>query len=236
MPTPRHLELPAIAHALREVQARFDFLSEGFVERRDPFTDEVLENILAGYALIEDYVAREIDLFDLANVDLMLEINATVLCGTDPTERRRYAEHLAATEKQFFDNEGGGIRDILEWYAAHSSESPWKQAAGVYVRILSKPQLFIEGNNRSGALIVSYLLLRAGLPPFVLTLANASGYFNPSSVIRNSAKHGVKALFELPKIKKKFAAFLEEQAVPARKFLAVEVDRRIPALQTLNPL
>ena len=35
---------------------------------------------------------------------------------------------------------------------------------------------------------------RAGLPPFVLTLDNAEGYFNPSSVIRNSAKHGVKAL------------------------------------------
>lgn len=236
MPILRHLDLPAIERALREVQARFDLLSEEFVERRDPFTDEVLENILAGYALIDDYVAREIDLFDLAHVDLMLEINATVLCGTDPAERRRYAEHLAATEKHFFDNEGGGIRDILEWYAEHRHESPWKQAAGVYVRILSKPQLFIEGNNRSGALIVSYLLLRAGLPPFVLTLANATGYFNPSSVIRNSAKHGVKALFELPKIKKKFAAFLEEQAVPARKFLAAEAERRIPALHSSNPL
>jgi len=74
------------------------------------------------------------------------------------------------------------------------------------------------------------------LPPFVLTLANATGYFNPSSVIRNSAKHGVKALFELPKIKKKFAAFLEEQAVPARKFLAAEAERRIPALHSSNPL
>lgn len=44
------------------------------------------------------------------------------------------------------------------------------------------------------------------------------GYFNPSSVIRNSAKHGVKALYELPKIKKKYAAFLEEQASDSMKF------------------
>ncbi|RZK04475.1 MAG: hypothetical protein EOO84_22045, partial [Pantoea sp.] len=44
------------------------------------------------------------------------------------------------------------------------------------------------------------------------------GYFNPSSVIRNSAKHGVKALYELPKIKKKYAAFLEAKAPAATVF------------------
>lgn len=236
MTVPRHLDLPAIERALREVQAHFDSMSRDFVETRDPFSDEVLANVLAGYALIDDYVARDVDLFELRNIDLMLEINATVLCGVDPAERRKFAEHLAATERHFFENEGGGIRDILEWYAEHRHESPWKRAAGIYVRILSKPQLFIEGNNRSGALIVSYLLLRAGLPPFVLTLANAAGYFNPSSVIRNSAKHGVRALFELPKIKKKFAAFLEEQAVPAQKFLAADTEVRIPPLATLSPL
>jgi hypothetical protein len=236
MSTPRHLDLPAIERSLREVQTHFDLLSRDFVEQRDPFNDEVLDNVLAGYALIDDYVARDIDLFDLQNLDLMLEINATVLCGTDPAQRRKFGEHLAATEKHFFDNDGGGIRDVFDWYAEHHKESAWKRAAGVYVRILSKPQLFIEGNNRSGSLIVSYLLLRAGLPPFVLTLANAAGYFNPSSVIRNSAKHGVKSLFELPKIKKKYAAFLEEQAVPAQKFLASDPAPRIPALHALNPL
>jgi hypothetical protein len=89
--------------------------------------------------------------------------------------------------------------------------------------------LFIEGNNRSGSLIVSYLLMRAGLPPFVLTLENAGGYFNPSSVIRNSAKHGVKALYELPKIKKKYAAFLEGQAPESMNFLLK--DKTSPVLQ-----
>jgi len=132
--------------------------------------------------------------------------------------RREYAQHLAATEEHFFNNVEGGIKDLYNWYGAYRSESVWKRAAGVYVRILSKPQLFIEGNNRSGSLIVSYLLMRAGLPPFVLALDNAEGYFNPSSVIRNSAKHGVKALYELPKIKKKYAAFLEEQAPDSMRF------------------
>ncbi|MBB4863185.1 hypothetical protein HNP46_002032 [Pseudomonas nitritireducens] len=223
MPATRRLDLPAIERALREVQSRFGELSQCFTEPRDPFTDEVLHNVLEGYALIDDYVARGVDLFNLQQVNLMLEINATVLCGRDPARRLEFAPHLAATEAHFFNNVEGGIKDLYNWYCAYHSESVWKRAAGVYVRILSKPQLFIEGNHRSGSLIVSYLLLRAGLPPFVLTLDNAKGYYNPSSVIRNSAKHGVKALFELPKIKKKYAAFLEEQAPdPQRFFLSEE--------------
>ena len=71
--------------------------------------------------------------------------------------------------------------------------------------------------------------MRAGHPPFVLTLDNAKGYFNPSSVIRNSAKHGVKSLYELPKIKKKYAAFLEDHSPDPQKFFVYE--RKLPAYQ-----
>ena len=226
MSAKRRLDLPAIERALRKVQGRFAELSRHFTEPRDPLTDEVLRNVVDGYAQIDDYVARGVDLFDLQQLNLMLEINATVLCGRDPARRLEYAQHLAATEEHFFNNVEGGIKDLYNWYCAYRSESVWKRAAGVYVRILSKPQLFIEGNNRTGSLIVSYLLMRAGLPPFVLTLDNAEGYFNPSSVIRNSAKHGVKALYELPKIKKKYAAFLEEQAPDQREFFVS--DKPVP--------
>ncbi|MGO4004019.1 hypothetical protein ABVN23_23405 [Pseudomonas fluorescens] len=229
MPTQRRLDLIAVERALREVQARFDELSLHFTEQRDPMTDEVLENVIAGYALVDEYVARGVDLFDLQHLDLMLEINATVLCGNDPARRLEFAQHLTATEEHFFNNVEGGIKDLHAWYCKHHSESVWKRAAGVYVRILSKPQLFIEGNNRSGSLIVSYLLMRDGLPPFVLSLENAMGYFNPSSVIRNSAKHGVKALYELPKIKKKYAAFLEDQAPDPKTFFLK--DKPLPISQ-----
>lgn len=233
MPAPRHLNLSAIRSSLTEVQRHFSRLNDCLLEPRDPFSEEVLENVLAAYALIDDYVTRGIDLFDLQHVDLMLEINATVLCGSDPANRLEFAGHLAATEKHFFNNEEGGIKDLFDWYGKHRDESPWKRAAGVYVRILSKPQLFIEGNHRSGSVIASYLLLREGLSPFVLTVDNAEGFFNPSSVIRNSAKYGVRALFELPNIKKKYAAFLEEQSRRSRGMFLVE--KRHSALVEVPP-
>jgi hypothetical protein len=221
--------LPAIRCALTEVQTHFAQLNECFVEPRDPFSDVVLENVLEAYALIDGYVTRGIDLFDLQRVDLMLEINATVLCGSDPAARVEFAEHLVATERHFFNNEQGGIKDLLDWYGKHQDESAWKRAAGVYVRILSQPQLFIEGNHRSGSIIASYLLIREGLSPFVLTVDNAEAFFNPSSVIRNSAKYGVKALFELPKIKKKYAAFLEEESRRSHGIYLVDNRRNVIA-------
>ena len=82
------------------------------------------------------------------------------------------------------------------------------------MRILSKPQLFIEGNHRTGALVMSYLLVRDGEPPFVLTVDNAEAFFDPSTVIRDIRKRSPAAIFRLPGIKKRFAKFLLAQADP----------------------
>lgn len=208
---PCRLNLPVIERSLREVQRHFAVLSERFCEPRDPLVDHVRDNLLAGYALIDDYVARGVDLFSLNNVGLLLELNATVLCGNDPAKRAEYVAHIAATEARFFSNDEGCVKDLLEWYGVHCDESIWKRAAGVYIRILSKPQLFIEGNHRSGSLIVSYLLMREGFPPFVLSVDNAEGYFNPSTLIRNLSKRGIDVLFKVPGIRKRYACFLEQQ-------------------------
>ena len=58
---------------------------------------------------------------------------------------------------------------------------------------LSRPQLFIEGNHRTGALAMSYVRLRDGHPPFVLTPENAAAYFEISAPIRDIPKHGAGA-------------------------------------------
>jgi hypothetical protein len=51
--------------------------------------------------------------------------------------------------------------------------------------VLSYPQLYQEGNHRTGAPIASGILLQSGCPPFVLTRKNAIAYFNPSSGMRH---------------------------------------------------
>jgi hypothetical protein len=94
----------------------------------------------------------------------------------------------------------------------HDDQSVWSRAAGAYTRILSKPQLTIEGNHRAGALVMSYILVRDGEPPFVLSVENAGAYFDPSTVIRNTAKNSAARLFRLPGNRKRLAALLREHA------------------------
>jgi hypothetical protein len=208
----RILDLDAIRNSLQEVQAHFELLNNQLDEPRDPLNDVVCSNMLQGYALIDRLVVDGVDLFDLQQIDWIIEINTTVLCGVDPEKRKEFSQHIAMTGSRFFDNDGGGMRGLLEWYNLHRNKSAWKRAAGVFVYILSKPQLFIEGNHRSASLIVSFLLMREGLPPFVLSTDNVVAFFNPASVIRRMPKNGLAALFQLPKIKKKYAAFLEAQS------------------------
>jgi hypothetical protein len=45
---------------------------------------------------------------------------------------------------------------------------------------------------------------------FVLTVENAKGYFDPSTLIRRTRKQGMARLFRLPGIKRHFADFLRE--------------------------
>ena len=115
---------------------------------------------------------------------------------------------------KFYGEHGAGFGAISEWYRAHRGEPPWQRAAGVYVRGLSEPQLFIEGNHRTGALIMSHILARSGRPPFVLSVDNAVEYFDPSSVIKVTRKSTFTLLFQLPKIKRRFAKFLEAKSDP----------------------
>lgn len=205
------LDLSAVEASLLEVQAQFASLNSRIVERRDPFVDTVRQNMLAGYALVDQFAASGIDLFALKNVDRLLDINTTILCGTDPAERLESAAHITATQERFNSDGEGSAKHLLEWYSQHRHEDSYLRAAGVYIHILSKPQLFIEGNHRSGSLIMSYILMREGRPPFVLRTDNAEAYFNPSTVIRNLSKHGLKALLKMPLIRRRYADFLRSQ-------------------------
>ena len=206
------LNIAAIAASLRRVQGEFASINQHLRGQRDWMDDMVVENLLAGYGYVDVLVEWGIDVFAMGNHKYLLELNNIVLCGPDRELRSQYVKHIAATQNRFYEKPGGGIEDLVAWYGAHSGWTVWRLAAGLYVRMLSKPELFIEGNHRTGVLLASYLLLRAGKPPFVLSVENAAAYFDPSSLIQNINKNGLIGIFRLPVISKRFARFLEEQA------------------------
>jgi len=135
-----------------------------------------------------------------------------VLCGNDEAKRRDFAHHIEETRERFYDQPGGGIGVLVEWLQHHKNANPWRRAAGAYIHILSQPQLFIEGNHRTGSLIMSYLLARDGEPPFVLSVENAKAYFDPSTLVKESKRHGLDLLTKLPKLSRRLAKLLKENA------------------------
>jgi len=175
-------------------------------------SDDVVRRVVAAYAFVDQVIAGGVDLFAMGSHKHILELNRIVLLGASPGRREEYAHHVEATERRFYEERDGGIQDLVEWYERHRGESVWRRAAGVYLRTLTKPQLFIEGNHRTGALLVSYVLARDGEPPFVLTVDNAGAYFDPSTVIRSTAKRGLATLFRLPVLRHRFAEFLRAHA------------------------
>jgi hypothetical protein len=224
----KYLNLDQIEHSLYEVQRNFTSLNAKLDMAREPMTETLVQNMLSAFRYLDDLVDHPGDLFSTMELGHLLELNHRVLCGEDPQVRAEFRSHMQATEEKFHRYIGW----LKHWYRKHLPDPVYKRAAGVYVGILVQPQLFIEGNHRTGSLIASLELLRAGEPPFVLNLDNAIAYFNPSTVIKFSDRRTYAAsLFKIPGIKKKFGKFLQahacrdyllEQAAPINDYTQAE--------------
>lgn len=205
------LALGRIKASLCAVQQGFDAVNERLLMRREPLTDQIIHNLMEGYAYVDRLLQDKVEVFCEKGLDHILELNHIVLCGQDDRIRLEFGHHLLETRRRFAD----GIGEIAAWYDRKRSKSPTRRAAGVYVLLVSQPQLFLEGNHRTGTLIASYILAQEGLPPFVLTLENAEAYFNPSTLIKY--RHKEKFLdrqYYLKKYRRAFREFLEKTLDP----------------------
>ena len=209
MPDQR-LDLAAIESSLREVQQRF-----AVDQAHDPLSEEVIQRLLAGYAYLNRLQAEDVDLLARGNSARLLDINCLVLFGRPNARRPDRHDGFAATEQRFYDDSHlGGVRALMNYLADCMDRSLWRRAAGVYLHILSEPQLFLEGNHRSATLIMSHVLLRGGQPPFVLTPANAADYFDCSGLAKSLRKRAFRALVDWPRLQRRLARLLEASSDP----------------------
>jgi hypothetical protein len=203
------LHLGRIDNELCDVQRHFPVINATLDCRRDDFSNAVRQNMLAAYEFLDALVADNLDLFSNEGINALLQLNHLVLLGQG-YDRREFDLHIAATRRQFFVNFPQYVKPIRRWYRKHETENPYKVAAQVYVGVLSQPQLYQEGNHRTGSLIASGILLQNGCPPFVLTRQNAVAYFNPSSEIKFTDKRTVRGKLRLPKYQRAFREFLQK--------------------------
>ncbi len=186
-----------------------DLIDEKIGEKDTKFKGEVRDKVFMGYKYLDNILAQEIPPFEANSYNLMLELNNIVHYGdSDLKLRHEYQSSIKATSEKFVRY----YDPICNWYEKHKKDSsPTKLAAEVYVAILGQPQLFIEGNHRTGNLIANWILMHNGHAPFVLNSNNAIAYFKPSSEIKYfTDKTSWRSMFKLPKYRKSFKKFLEE--------------------------
>jgi hypothetical protein len=168
------LDLPAIetallARAARE--ARYATLTDD-----EALDADAARRMAEGYALVDALLAEGRDPLALGGSRWLLELNHLVLCGRSPARRVEHAAHVAATEARFYGDREAGADAFYDWLARRRGDDAAAFAARVYARIVSSPQLFIEGNQRTAALCASHVLAAAGRPPLVVDLALAPAF------------------------------------------------------------
>ena len=205
------LNLEAVNQSLQSVEATWqsidDELDRRQIGRRDtPFTAMVRERMMTAYSHLDYLVEQKIAPFSADGLIEMFVLNNRIHYGTDAHLQHEYRKAIDASYEKFEEQ----VKPLNAWYHRHEEDHPLKLAAEIYVGILGFPQLFIEGNHRTGALIGSWINLSFGYPPFVLSTKNAIAYFEPSSEIKRfTHKSNWRGRARLPKYKKVFREFWE---------------------------
>ena len=165
-------------------------------------------------------LAERRDIFRYGDTHPILELNHRVLCGVTPERRNEYRDHIAETEAWFYDRPGAGIGALIDWYQRNRTSQANALAAGVLVQTVSLPQLFIEGNRRTGTLLASYVLARGGLPPLVVNETSWPRYAELVDRCATIDRGGLVGAVAISRITHQVATFIAEVSDP--RFLGYE--------------
>ena len=210
--------IPVIEKSIKGFQKEFSHINDRLAIRRETLTDLMVEQIMEAYSFLNTLLIKEMDLFTPAGLHALLEMNHIVLCGADRKTRDQYYEHLMDTRKSFLSK----IKPIKKWVLKKKESSdPYHLATGFYSRMLSRPQLFLEGNHRTGNILLNYLLLSKNAPPYIISKDHAHLYLDLSGDIKFTDKdNGLDSAMRMPGHRKRFRKFLTEYA--DRTFITVQ--------------
>ncbi|MFA6385041.1 MAG: triose-phosphate isomerase, partial [Candidatus Omnitrophota bacterium] len=157
----RAFDIPIVANSL--------LLFETARARTGLLAESKIEHMARAYEYLNEMLAGQRDIQDSD----ILELAFTCTSGPNP---RPWREH-----RLYFENERARFnslkRPVIEWYRRHKYLSPYRQAAGVFVRIVSHPQLFgVDGNRGTGILLMNFILVKNGKFPWISTPENAKAF------------------------------------------------------------
>ncbi|AKJ64412.1 hypothetical protein L21SP4_01163 [Kiritimatiella glycovorans] len=208
--TYKNFSIGRIEQSLRGVQKEFDSINRRLSLHREDLTDEIVDHILEAYRFLNGLMGKGVDLFSLAGLHSLLELNHIVLCGTDMRTRMEYHESVLMARRKYTAR----IGRIRDWVIRNRERGdPYRTASIFYASALSQPQLFVEGNHRTGNIVLNYLLVSRNEPPYVMEPETAVGYLEISGRIKFSDRTILPGKVALNSVHgRHFARFLRESA------------------------
>ena len=207
------INIGAVEKSLSDVETYWQDIQNDLekykIGRKDTFDTQLKNNMLDCYSYFDDLLKQGIEPFSEQSIEHMIELNNIVHYGLNNNKlRMEYSSALQATRDKFYSQ----IGPIRKWHEKHQNDDgTLKIAAEIYVAIVGKPQVFIEGNHRTGSLIANWMNLYHGYSPFVLSPENAIAYFAPSAEIKFFAdKTTWRGRRKLPKYRKSFKKLWEK--------------------------
>ena len=206
---PARLDLTKIGRVLLDTQLAIHADLPGGAAQDAP---TVARNMLTGYAYLDDLSSREQALLDFGHSTRLLELNTRVLCGTDSVCRAEFQSHLVATERHFYSHTRGNIGEMMDWMASHRQLPVWDRAAGLFIRVLRRPQLFIEGNHRTGVLMAGAIMMEDGLPPFVLRATCTDEFQALTDAVTSPRRNSWRTWLGFRSERRELAAFFQRES------------------------
>ena len=160
---------------LRETKVVLEGITVGGKSLREHFE---ATNHRDAIVYVEDIVAKAEALSEWQ----IRNIHSLVLKGIDAEEAGRYRRENvviagASTTPPDFMHLPAEMAALIDWYEAAGDRHPVERAAELHTRFV-KIHPFIDGNGRTGRLLLNFELMKAGYPPAIIRKEDRLAYYD----------------------------------------------------------
>ncbi|MBV8047317.1 MAG: Fic family protein [Paludibacterium sp.] len=160
---------------LRETKVVLEGITVGGKSLREHFE---ATNHRDAILYVEEIVSRQEPLSEWQ----IKNIHALVLKGIDDLQAGKYRQENvaiagASTTPPDFLHLNDAMRALIDWYQVSGDLHPVARAAALHTRFV-KIHPFIDGNGRTGRLLLNFDLMKAGYPPAVIRKEDRLAYYD----------------------------------------------------------
>lgn len=140
-------------------------------------------------------------------------LHSLVLKSIDPEQAGRYRQENvviagASTTPPDFMHVAAEMAGLIDWYGHSADLHPVARAAQLHTRFV-KIHPFIDGNGRTGRLLLNFELMRVGYPPAIIRKEDRLAYYDALDVACVSGDYGEITALVAASVQRSLVVYLE---------------------------